>query len=421
MTLQLDDNRVLVRMYNVGFGDCFLVAIPAEGRPRKILFDCGSHSSGPGPKSIGEVVERVIADVTEDDDVPRIDVVVGTHRHQDHVSGFKDAAWAKVEVSEVWMPWTEHPTDPKARDIRERQSKIAQRLCFALRGAAESPALALAENSLKNAAAMATLHHGFAGPPKPPRFLPEPDGPATFSTPSLPGVVVHVMGPSRDEAVIRDMDPPAGAGYLRLAEAQDRDVAETPFKASWAISNEQFLAAPEFEHLKLSDKTLAYVQRLSEVNYFQVAAALESAVNGTSLMLALEVGAAVLLFPGDAQWGTWNAALQNEDWRALLRRTTFYKVGHHGSHNATPREYVEQLLGSRREGPTGFVENLSAAVSTRPIKIWKFIPKPELLEAIHGVTPSLARSDERNAPVPEFEFVDELVAETHVPIRPPQA
>jgi hypothetical protein len=138
-------------------------------------------------------------------------------------------------------------------------------------------------------------------------------------------------------------------------------------------------------------------------------------------MLPLEVGAAVLLFPGDAQWGTWNAALQNEDWRALLRRTTFYKVGHHGSHNATPREYVEQLLGSRRDGADGFVENLTAAVSTRHIDIWKFIPKPELLEAIHGVTPSLARSDERNAPVPEFEFVDELVAETHVPIRPPQA
>ena len=72
-----------------------------------------------------------------------------------------------------------------------------------------------------------------------------------------------------------------------------------------------------------------------------IAVSLDKAVNGTSLMLVLKIGQAYLLFPGDAQWGTWQAALRNPTANALLRKTTFFKVSHHGSHNGTPREFVE--------------------------------------------------------------------------------
>jgi hypothetical protein len=34
--------EVRIRMYNVGFGDAFLVLIPANGKELRILFDCGS-------------------------------------------------------------------------------------------------------------------------------------------------------------------------------------------------------------------------------------------------------------------------------------------------------------------------------------------------------------------------------------------
>lgn len=133
-------DQVRVRMYNVGFGDCFLMSWPGPDRPAKVLIDCGTHSHGAGPYPIGEVVDRIIDDVREKDSgTPRIDVVVGTHRHQDHVSGFDSALWDEVEVTEVWMPWTEHPTDPEARRIREIQSRAAKRLH------AEASALSLGE------------------------------------------------------------------------------------------------------------------------------------------------------------------------------------------------------------------------------------------------------------------------------------
>ena len=35
---------VTIRMYNAGFGDCFLITIPAPDRPRRILVDCGKHA-----------------------------------------------------------------------------------------------------------------------------------------------------------------------------------------------------------------------------------------------------------------------------------------------------------------------------------------------------------------------------------------
>ena len=82
----------------------------------------------------------------------------------------------------------------------------------------------------------------------------------------------------------------------------------------------------------------------AQTDALALAVSLEKAVNGTSLMLAFECGDQMLLFPGDAQWGTWDRAIADPAKKRLLAATTFLKVGHHGSHNATPRRYVEQIL-----------------------------------------------------------------------------
>ena len=42
-------DSIVVRMYDVGFGDCFLVTINLAGVTTKILFDCGSIKAGPRP------------------------------------------------------------------------------------------------------------------------------------------------------------------------------------------------------------------------------------------------------------------------------------------------------------------------------------------------------------------------------------
>jgi hypothetical protein len=76
-----------------------------------------------------------------------------------------------------------------------------------------------------------------------------------------------------------------------------------------------------------------------------LALAMNNATNNSSLVLAFELskGGKVLLFAGDAQRGNWHSWSESpfDDGRAevtvkdLLGRTVLYKVGHHGSHNAT--------------------------------------------------------------------------------------
>jgi beta-lactamase superfamily II metal-dependent hydrolase len=401
---------VTVRMYDVGFGDCVLVTLPTSAGLRKVLFDCGSIKAGARP--IADIAAQVVEDVRDRDGVPRIDVVVATHRHRDHVSGFESAVWKQVVVREVWMPWTEDPRDPVARRIRETQSNLAVSLQKALqRPAADgrtatpvSPWLDLALNALTNDTAMATLHGGFSGDAVR-RFLPTKDPEQqTIKTDALPGVLVHVLGPSRDENVIRDMDPPAGQSYLRLLDSSDlTPTVPEPFGEPWWLPAED----PLVSHLALLDADRQAVDAIGSDTEPLVAATLDKAVNGTSLMLVLQVGGAYLLCPGDAQWGTWQAALANPEWRALLGRTVFYKVGHHGSHNATPVDFVEHVVG----------RDFWAMASTAHVTQWPQIPKTELLSALAKRTKKIARTDRpQDAPPNAFEVKPQLYIETRIPV-----
>jgi beta-lactamase superfamily II metal-dependent hydrolase len=76
-----------------------------------------------------------------------------------------------------------------------------------------------------------------------------------------------------------------------------------------------------------------------------LALALGDYTNNSSIVLAFELGKGgkVLLFAADAQRGnwmswadkTWKDGTETVTARDLLERTVLYKVGHHGSHNAT--------------------------------------------------------------------------------------
>jgi len=110
--------------------------------------------------------------------------------------------------------------------------------------------------------------------------------------------------------------------------------------------------------------------------------------NNTSLVLALELGEPgkgdVLLFAADAQVGNW------ESWQTwtcesghvkvtgpdLLKRTIFYKVGHHGSHNATLKgRGVNQMDGLK-------VAIIPVDEKEALKKRWGRMPLPDLIAAL---------------------------------------
>jgi len=179
------------------------------------------------------------------------------------------------------------------------------------------------------------------------------------------------------------MEPEHGESYLQfmLTRAGKPHERVRPFRSRWAMSEAEYRQA--FEHLEVTDFQRRQIARVGSGSELELAAKLERAVNGTSLMLMFVVGRAHLLFSGDAQWGTWTAALSDPQWQALLRKTTFYKIGHHGSHNATPPAFVKQLAAGK----------FAAMASTRAVRKWPDIPRLPLLEALRERSQSVVRSD----------------------------
>ena len=399
---------VSIRMYNVGLGDSFLLRFPDEERERKVLIDCGVHVSGPGPRKMSEVVDQIIEDVTEHGG-PRIDVVIATHRHRDHVSGFEAERWGEVKVGEVWMPWTEHPTDPEAKKIRDKQSKAGTKAKEALAAFGAAPALMeIVDNSLTNAAAMATLHEGWANKPKIRYLPPKQRSEQSFTTGLLPGVTVHAMGPSRDPEVIRDMDPPKGGAYeLRMAAIRG-GAANAPSIFPKIFELRNVARQKQFDAFNLRAADIADLEQLANEDPFSVAVQIDKAVNGTSLMIMFEAGRAHMLFPGDAQWGTWQNALGDPEFKDLLMKTNFLKVGHHGSHNATPKDFVTDVLVKN---------NFVGMICTRETKVFKKIPLPSLLTALDERSGKrIARSD-RTDSVKGFERKDDMYTDVTVAIE----
>jgi beta-lactamase superfamily II metal-dependent hydrolase len=400
-------DAVTVRMYNVGFGDAFLLLFPGPERQHKVLIDCGTHFGGQGPRPVRNIARHIIRDVTDLDGTPRIDLLVATHRHQDHVKGFESRAdWDAVSVGEVWLPWTEDPDDAEATRIREAQSRSARHLrALLLALGATGATTDLAANSLTNAEAMDTLHHGFRDKPRR-RFLPTPDSePQSLTIDGLPGVTIHILGPSRDETTIRDMDPPSEESFLRFGQdGGSAAVQRGPLAQDWAIAAADFATITDYAHLHLSGPDREALERGADAA--DLAVALDKSVNGTSLMLVFEIGQGCLLFPGDAQWGTWRAALEVPKWQRLLQRTTFLKVGHHGSHNATPRTLVEQTLGN----------DFWAMISTTHVDEFPRIPKPELVSALEAKARGVARSDLTDGTPEGFVRLDDVYTEVHIPI-----
>ena len=103
---------LVVRAYNVGFGDAILVSVPeATGgdneETRHLLIDVGNLLAGEGNQD--EVFTGVVADIAERTGGV-VDLYVMTHEHLDHVQGLlaaKRAGDGIVENVDVTSMMTE--------------------------------------------------------------------------------------------------------------------------------------------------------------------------------------------------------------------------------------------------------------------------------------------------------------------------
>ena len=102
--------------------------------------------------------------------------------------------------------------------------------------------------------------------------------------------------------------------------------------------------------------------------------------------------------------------MQDDEWRMLLDRTTFYNIGHHGSHNATPKSFVSEILK----------KDFWAMACTGPTTNWtKTIPQQDLLKALRQKSKKVVRSDKADVPDParrHFVREGDIYVEAKIPM-----
>jgi glyoxylase-like metal-dependent hydrolase (beta-lactamase superfamily II) len=125
--------RAKVRMYRQGLGDCFLISLPRTdggNRPFYVMIDCGVVLGTSDPRTImTQVMDNIVA-VTGGE----IDLLIATHEHWDHLSGFVQAkeSFDKLTVRQVWLAWAENPDDQLTQKLKKEKGQALAALRMGL-------------------------------------------------------------------------------------------------------------------------------------------------------------------------------------------------------------------------------------------------------------------------------------------------
>jgi hypothetical protein len=377
-------SQLRVRMYRTGFGDCFLLSFGAAATARHVLIDFGAHMHG----EIG-TMEPIMDDI-EQVTKKKLEVVVATHAHRDHISGFGkfDERFAEFTIGEVWLPWTDNPKDPDAKMFQKKALALYDRLDnhlrLTLKATETDPQFAAALNALSNLkgneTATAALARGF-GTGATPRYF--RSGESVAKVGAIAGLSAEILSPPKDKAFFSRMDPPSDQRFL--AGPTDTTGAVHPFPDLEMRSTDvDFPAIIAEQQPQVAPGDLSQLHDLAAAPADRLALALDSVRNNTSLVILWRYKGKALLFPGDAQWGNWQSWIGTDGATQLLGEVQFFKVAHHGSENATPVDVVHAL---RTKG-------LAAMVPTQ-VKPFPTIPRMPLLTELekHCLGNVAVRSD----------------------------
>jgi len=378
---------VKITSYQVGFGDCFLLSFHYSGGDRHVLVDFGTKfRSKTGFKSDMPGNARQIAA----DCGGKLTMVIATHRHYDHISGFQTAKGGtgtgdiirNLEPDLVVQPWTEQPdlaTDaseptPDAAHVKNlsHMQAFAEAIAYKpqnlIAGTRSQPTELdyVGGNNIKNKSAVENLMT--MGRLKP-KYL-QLGSTLDVST-LLPGIKIHVLGPPTIKQAAA-----AGQNLLKYATSSSE---YWKLQAGIAVGR---LAPAGKSGLRgrrrpVPPQARWIARRLHAVredSLLQIVRTLDDTINNTSLILLLEVGKTKLLFPGDAQLENWMVALSDPKNAALLADVSVYKVGHHGSRNATPLSLWNGFSKIKNK-------SLKTLVSTRPEE-YSGVPRPSLATAL---------------------------------------
>jgi len=395
-----------VRMYTMGTGDCFVLSFKSDDdqKPRfQLMIDCGvKNISGQNM----EPFTRDIIDHTEGE----VDALLITHEHQDHVLGFQrneEIFTNEFKVKELWLPWTENESDQLVKEWKKDYGKKKKSLATAsemLSNSIKEPLYAeiygvgpLGERALSArkgiSDALIELSNlntdpiGAAGEyigglkgmkivkeklqKERVRFL--ETGSVIEDIEGLDNIRMYVLGPPKMWTDVKKEEGKEGETYKHNKELElvrgfsslpfDEDESESSpfindhifdFELQGKIAKKEKKMVKEYQNPENNYRRIDYDWLMSAAN---LSLRLTQGINNLSSVLAIEFidSGKVMLFPGDAEFGSWKSWHEIE-WDEkgkdgtthlttdLLNRTVFYKVAHHMSHNGTAKEKGIDLM-----------------------------------------------------------------------------
>ncbi len=388
------ETQLLVRMYNVGLGDCIYVRVPDAHRDVHILIDCGNKFSS---------IDRLEASIAEmkthlEDDgtgKKRLDLLVVTHPHEDHHKGFEAEFFADIKINHLWLSPAYHPEDPKAKGFHSLQDaarravlgfsqlavgELKEQLEDILLGLSKPQALKMLRETLPANNNIQPLYVSTSTSPEDLRIFEDPD------------ITLKVLNPMADI----DAFYLGGEGLIHNTTGSDSQGFADGYHALY----QDEVTAPVVEPKNISLLDFQQLRNRMQGSALALADIAGEAANNLSVVLLLEWHGFRLLFTGDSEWngadqgkvkpgrsnGSWNVMWQERK-AELSQPLDFLKVGHHGSVNATPwtsKDHpINQILDHLLPLPEG--ENkptARAVVSTFRTSRWVSIPDPTLLAEI---------------------------------------
>jgi beta-lactamase superfamily II metal-dependent hydrolase len=390
-------DQVVIRMYRMGTGDCFtLKFMKGDEVSFKMMIDCGCWT---GAKN---VLKPFIQELKKDLD-DHVDLLVVTHEHKDHVWGFQQCedlfTDGDFQVEKTWMAWTEKDGDDAVEEWKQEYGEKKRSLAavaMKLSAAINTPEFA---NQLAGAREEASLRErrqsfaavlqGFAelqasgfDATKPyvdglagmdivkntiakDRIVHPERGDVVQGLPGLEGVRIFILGPPALFDDVKVEEGPTGEAYEHNDELEDTDAFAAALNAFDGPDSAKLLPFDDWYVTSSSSSQTAYnnpaeAWRKIDFDWLQSAGSLalrmSSRTNNLSLVLAIEFidSGKILLFPGDAEFGSWKSWHQI-DWKKkvpdlttekLLNRVVFYKVAHHLSHHGTARSIGLEMMTS---------------------------------------------------------------------------
>ncbi len=436
---KFDEKKLSIRVYNVGLGDCIYIYVPhpdpakaGKNHACHILIDCGTASPG---KDITKNALSNLKGLLPVDAAGKslLNLLIISHAHDDHYSGFdplggKNPWYADFAVDRLWMSKLMDPNNPyaqKAREIGQVASlEVARLMALGASGSSMglqvNPALMATVKALNDkedarkkicAALVGQVAAGQA------EYLDVEANPPSLSLfPGYPGAArFQVLSPVKeiDQAYLGKNLIQAFALYNSIHQGVGSTsgplAAARPSERATDLYQVIVEGADAGQKLSLEDLTISnsdfnqlYNRMVGNALAFAMSAG--DLYNITGLALLLEWKGKRLLFPGDIEYtppqskskdrGAWNVIWDRHLAGKKLQYVDFFKVGHHGSDNATPWSELEknkginQILDALVQDPkkviAGEKERLcTIVVSTERIKSYqRTIPYAPLMKEL---------------------------------------